>query len=64
MDLHIRFGYPFERIISINGRLQESIEKESELCDEIKLIALKNQLTFDKFNEEKTLYYLNGLFTA
>ena len=64
MDLHIRFGYPFERVMSINGRLQESIDMDAELCDEIKFIALKNQLTPDKFNEEKTLYYLNGLFTA
>lgn len=63
-DLHIRFNYPFDRIESINVRLLESLDKDSEICDEIKLIAYKNQMTFDRYQEPLTLYYLNGLFTA
>jgi uncharacterized alpha-E superfamily protein len=63
-DLHIRFGYSFERIENINIRLFESFEKDSEICDEIKLLAYKNQMTVDKYNDLQTLYYLNGLFIA
>lgn len=63
-DLHIRFGYPFDRIERINVRLFESLNMETELFDEINLLAYKNQMTFDKYRENRTLYYLNGLFSA
>lgn len=63
-DLHIRFGYSLERISDINVRMFECIDNDSELCDEIKLLAYKNQMTYERYDEAQTLYYLNGLFTA
>lgn len=63
-DLHIRFDYPFDRIADINNRLFEYTDKDPELCDEIKLIAYKNKMSFDTYKEPQTLFYLNGLFTA
>lgn len=63
-DLHIRFGYMFDRIESINIRLYESANTETDLCDEINLLAYKNHMSFDKYQEPRVLYYLNGLFTA
>jgi hypothetical protein len=63
-DLHIRFGYTFDRIEGINIRLFESVDTESDLCDEINLLAYKNHMTFDRYQEPRALYYLNGLFTA
>lgn len=63
-DIHIRFNYPFERIENINIRLNECLEQNSEIFDEIKLLAYKNQMTVEKYCEPLTLYYLNGLFNA
>jgi len=63
-DLHIRFGYSFDRIESINSRLFESANAENYLCDEINLLAYKNHMSFDKYQEPRVLYYLNELFTA
>lgn len=63
-DLHIRFDYPFDRIENVNARLMEILDRDCELCDEINLLAFKNHLTFDRYKEARTLYYLNGLFSA
>ncbi|MDD3077763.1 MAG: alpha-E domain-containing protein [Paludibacter sp.] len=63
-DLHLRFGYPLDRIESINVRLFEALDNNTELCDEINLLAYKNNMVADKYNEPRTLYYLNGLFSA
>lgn len=63
-DLHIRFEYTYPRVNQIFGRIMETIEKDSYICDEIKLLALTNQMNPDRYNEPKTLFYLNGLFTA
>lgn len=63
-DLHIRFGYPFDRIESINTRLFESANTDHELCNEINLLAYKNHMTFERFQEPRVLYYLNGIFSA
>lgn len=63
MDLHLRFNYPFDRIEQIYRRMLESVDKEYYICDEITLLQLEGQITFDNYKEYKTLALLNHLFS-
>jgi A predicted alpha-helical domain with a conserved ER motif. len=63
MDLHLRFNYPFNRIEQIYTRLLDTIEKDDYICDEIALLQMKGQITFDNYKEAQTLIVLNSLFS-
>ncbi|MEI8087790.1 MAG: alpha-E domain-containing protein [Paludibacter sp.] len=63
LDLHLRFNYPFERIEQIFNRMMESVDKEYYICDEITLLQLEGQITFDNYKEYKTVALLNHLFS-
>lgn len=64
MELHMRFEYPFDRIEAIFNRMLHSLEKESQLCDEITLLTIKQKLTRESYPDANVLYLLNSLSNA
>jgi len=64
LDLHIRFEYQFNRIEEIFNRMLHSIEKECYICNEMNLLILKNQLSYDNYKNPEVLQIINSLYRA
>ena len=63
-DMHIRFGYPLDRISSSFARMKEYMDGIPDLFNNVQIKAFEEQLTEEKYKENKTLAYLNAIFTA
>jgi uncharacterized alpha-E superfamily protein len=63
-DLLIRFEYPLDRLIYLNGRMKECIDCGLEIHNDIQLKAYESQLYMDRYRDSKTLAHLNAIFTG
>ncbi|KAA6300126.1 MAG: hypothetical protein EZS26_003731 [Candidatus Ordinivivax streblomastigis] len=63
-DLHVRFDYPYGRIISFLNRLEKHIEKEKSIFDQNLFLEIKNEVgrSGDGYNKAKVLSMLDQLF--
>lgn len=62
IDLHIRFGYPFERVEHLFTHLTDVANKEIYIFNENILDELSAQMTPETYRGVKTLQLLNSLF--
>jgi hypothetical protein len=62
IDLHIRFGYPFERVYAIFGALDDLILKEKLIFDEVILIRLRALMNSGEYNSPEAIQLVNKLF--
>ncbi len=64
LDLHIRFGYSFQRVSSIFDRMIDSIEKDCNIYDKDALVSLKEEFTINNFRNIGVLQLINNLFSC
>jgi hypothetical protein len=64
IDLHIRFGYSFDKVYQFFSPLGELISKEKSIFDEETLKRLQEQMTKIRYKELATLQSINRLFRA
>jgi uncharacterized alpha-E superfamily protein len=62
LDLHIRFGYPLERIIYLLDRVEKHTEKEKAIFDQAVFSKLKSELLLPNYNKANVLALISRLF--
>jgi hypothetical protein len=64
LDLHIRFDYPYERLVCLLERMERHIQKEKDVFDLELFQKVKKEMAVPGFNKLYVVAMIEGLFVV